>query len=264
MAPVRRSMLAVLLVAFFATALAQAAPLRLCYEDVPQPPWTMPDGTGLNFALLAQVEKLTGEQFALFARPWTRCLQEIKGGLMDGLIGAADTPERRAFVLPPLQADGQANVAAALYTDQALVFTRAGSNASWNGKELVTARRDVVAQRGYMVASVLRQQGMHVIDSVKSAEDGLRLVVAGGADTAVLQGDIAIALARRDPRFKGKVVEAKEPYMTSAYYLVFNRALALREPGRIEAIWQAIASTRSTPDYQKRESEQLRAGAPAL
>src|SRR5262245_22524601 len=36
-------------------ALGQAAPeppLRLCFEDVEQRPWSLPDGSGLNFELL--------------------------------------------------------------------------------------------------------------------------------------------------------------------------------------------------------------------
>jgi polar amino acid transport system substrate-binding protein len=42
-----------------AAPLAQAAgaPLKFCYEDIPQAPWTMPDGTGLNIELLKRAAK---------------------------------------------------------------------------------------------------------------------------------------------------------------------------------------------------------------
>jgi polar amino acid transport system substrate-binding protein len=242
---------------FGLAASASAAPLRLCYEDVPQPPWTMPDGTGLNLTLLKLVEHAAGEQFQLFVKPWKRCIEELKGGQMDALVGAADTPERRAFLVPPVLADGRANPDAALNQDQVYVFLRVGGKATWNGKDLVTPHNEVVAQRGYMVADVLRQRGYTVIDAVKSAEDGLRMLAAGAADAAVLEGLAAHSLARNDARFKGKVTEARPPYMVMSAYLSFSRLAYQREPSRIEAIWSALSTVRSNPDYQRMVNERL-------
>jgi polar amino acid transport system substrate-binding protein len=241
-----------------AQAAALAAPLQLCYEDAPQAPWTMPDGTGLNIELLKRVARITGDEFVYYARPWKRCQEETRMGRMDGMIGGADSPDRRAYSLPPLHADGTANADKALYHDHASVFIRMGSGVSWDGRELVNPRGVVAAQRGYYVAEILQQRGQRVLDTVKSVEDGLRMVAAGMTDVAVLQGRAAEDLVRDDPRFKGTIELAKTPYITLPLYLHISRKTYERDPRRIEAIWNAIPVVRATPEFRKMEAEARR------
>jgi polar amino acid transport system substrate-binding protein len=237
---------------------AGAAPLRLCFEDVPQFPWTMPNGTGLNFDMLRRVEKLTGEQFVFVARPWKRCMEETKAGLMDGMIGAADSPARRIFAVPPLTAAGQPDAARAMYQDRVFVFLRKGSGASWDGLRMNNPANVVVAQRGYYVADLLRAQGYEVLDTAKSAEDGLRTLAAGTADAAVLQGHDAHDMVRQDPRFKGKITVSEKPFVVFDFHLMFGRKTHARQHKRLEAIWNAIAVVRADPAYQKLEADSAR------
>jgi polar amino acid transport system substrate-binding protein len=107
-----------------------------------------------------------------------------------------------------------------------------------------------------MVSDLLRQRGYQVVDSIKSAEDGLRLLAAGGADVAVLQGHVSQRLVRYDPRFKGKLIEGKWPYLVLDAYLLFNRQLYQHQSARIDAIWAAVAGVRGSAEYQKLESQQ--------
>ena len=233
---------------------ATAAPLKLCFENVPQGPWTMPDASGLNFELLKRVEKLTGEQFQFLARPWIRCTEETRNGLMDAMIGAADSPERRQFSILPVLPDGRPNPEKALYEDRVDVFLREGSGASWDGTDLVNPRAIAVAQRGYFVADLLRGRGQNVIDNIKSAEEGLRVLAAGTADVAVLLGRSAEKMVQDDPRFAGRIVLAPQPFTQFAFYLMVSRKTYAANPARIEVIWNAIAAARAQPDYRKLEA----------
>lgn len=237
---------------------ASAAPLRLCYEDVPQPPWTMPDGSGLNIALLKRVETLAGERFILVRRPWLRCMEETRLGHMDGMIGGADSPERRQFSVPPLLPDGSPDASKAMYFDNVNIFLRVASGAAWDGKELVNPRGIVVTQRGYFVAQMMRERGQQVIDTVKSADEALRVVVSGSADVAVLMENSVQDMLRDDPRFRGRIAMAPAPFTVFPFYLLIGRASYQKEPARIEAIWNAIATVRATPDYRKLEAAQTR------
>ena len=237
---------------------APAAPLHLCYEDVPQPPWTMPDGSGLNIELLKRVETLTGEQFVLSSRPWLRCMEETRLGRMDGMIGGADSPERRQFSLPPLLPNGSPDAGKAMYVDNVSIFLRAASGAAWDGKELRNPRRTVVTQRGYFVADLMRARGQRVIDNVKSADEALRLLASGTADVAVLMENSVQNMLRDDPRFRGRIVMAPTPFTVFPFYLLIGRASYEKNPARMEAIWSAIAAVRASPDYRKREEAQLR------
>jgi polar amino acid transport system substrate-binding protein len=235
-----------------------AAPLNLCFEDVPQAPWTMPDGAGLNIELLKRVARLTGEQFNYIARPWKRCEEETRSGVMDGMIGPSDNPRRRAYSLPPLKPDGTQDPERAMYHDHVGLFLRAGSGASWDGKSLVNPRGYVVAQRGYYTVDMLQALGQKVIDTPKSAEEGLRLLAAGAADVAVLMGRSAEESLRGDPRFHGHIVLARQPFATFDFHLMISRKSFDKDPRRFEAIWNAIATVRATPEYRRLEAAQMR------
>lgn len=233
-----------------AACLAQP-PLVLCYEDVPQAPWTMPNGSGLNFELLKRVEKLTGEKFVFAARPWKRCMEETRNGLMDGMIGGADSPERREFSLPPLLPDGTPNPAKAMYQDRVDLFIRNGSGASWDGKQLINPRGIVVAQRGYFVAQLMRERGQTVLDTVKSAEEGVRMLATGAADVAVLLGQGGADMVRDDARFQREISMAKMPFVVFSFHLLIGKKTYAANPARIEALWNAIATVRADPEYRQ-------------
>lgn len=254
----RRALRSLPLLAALAAPAACAAPLHLCYEDVAQPPWTQDDGSGLNITLLKKVATLTGDKFILSRRPWARCLEETRLGRMDGMIGAADTPERRQFSIPPLLADGSADAGKALHFTRVHIFLRVAGAASWDGKTLRNPRGSVITQRAYFIGDLMRQRGYQVIDTVKSSEEALRLLVAGGADVAVLMEHSTRGLLRDDPRFRGKVVQAPLPYLEMPLFLLINRERYGRDPRRIEALWTALASVRASPAQRKLEENAIR------
>ncbi|WP_342120105.1 substrate-binding periplasmic protein [Pseudoduganella sp. OTU4001] len=234
------------------------APLNFCFEDAPQAPWTMPDGSGLNIELLKRVAKLTGEQFNYVARPWRRCEEETRNGIMDAMIGPSDNPRRRSYSRPPQKADGTQDPERAMYRDHVDLYLRADSGASWDGKHLVNPRKIAVAQRGYYIVEMLQALGQTVIDTPKSAEDGLRLLASGSADVAVLMGRDAENLLRDDPRYLGRIVLAKQPFASFDFHLMVGRKSYDKDPKRFEAIWNAIAKVRATAEYQRLEQSQVR------
>lgn len=258
MKPGRKAVQFAIAVAAIVAAPASAAPLNFCFEDAPQAPWTMPDGSGLNIELLKRVAKLTGEQFNYVARPWKRCEAETRSGAMDAMIGPSDNPRRRSFSLPPLRADGTQDPARSMYRDHVDLYLRVDSGASWDGKTLVNPRKMVVAQRGYYIVEMLQASGQTVIDTAKAAEDGLKLLAAGSADVAVLMGRDAEALVHDDPRYQGKVVLAKQPFASFDFHLMVGRKSYDKDPKRFEAIWNAIAKVRATADYQRLEQQLVR------
>ncbi len=232
-------------------AAAPPAPLLLCYEDVPQRPWTMPDGSGLNFDMLKRVEALLGERFRYTGRPWKRCLEELRLGRVDALMGAADGPERRAFAVFPLRDDGSVDSSQAMYSERYNVFLRKGSTAAWDGRRLRTRDNAVLVQSGYLVAGFARQRGLQAMERAKSSEEALRLLSEGMFDAAILYGDESLLIAREDPRFRARVVHAPGPFWVSDFYLMASAHTYKRDPARIKAIWQAVATVRQSAEYQK-------------
>jgi polar amino acid transport system substrate-binding protein len=227
-----------------------AAPLNFCYEDVAQKPWTMPDNSGLNITLLKQVEKLIGEQFTFSAKPWKRCQEETRQGVVDGFFASAINSERLQYSVFPTRPDGSPDKAAALYEDRFGVYLRKNGKGTWDGKKLDSPQFPVLVQRGYHVANLLRDQGFSVNETIKSADDGLRFLVNNLADVAILQGEQARSLALHDPRFVDAVIASPIPYQVLPLYLAVGRKRYDENPKRIEAIWAAIRQVRESPEYR--------------
>jgi polar amino acid transport system substrate-binding protein len=234
-------------------------PLVLCFEDVTQRPWSTPQATGLNFELLKRVEKQLDEHFIYIAKPWRRCLEELRMGKIDGVIAAAYSSERRRYAVYPTLPDGSADPALALFETSVGVYLRVGGKASWDGQRLISPNNQVAIQAGYVVGDRLRAAGLQPRELVKSAEEGLRLLITGLFDVAVLQGLEASQLAQNDPRFRDRVQLAPLPYATLAEFLVIGRRSYEADTPRIEAIWRAIGTVRLSREYRQLEADALAA-----
>jgi polar amino acid transport system substrate-binding protein len=242
------------------TVPTQAAALKLCFEDAPQHPWTMPDGKGLNFVLLKAVADRLGEQFEYKALPWKRCMAYAESGEMDAVIGAANSPERRLFARVALSANGQDRIETSLNSDNFNVYVRNDSNIGWNGKSFQNLSGSVAIQAGFVVAAPLRAMGLEVDQSGKSAEHALRLLEAGNPKVAVLQGTHANLLLHGDQRFRGKIKVLPIPFASVPLYLMASKKSYATQADRFEKIWAAIALERESEAYKNQEKAALGLG----
>jgi polar amino acid transport system substrate-binding protein len=230
---------------------AQAqTPLKFCFEDNPQSPWTMPDGSGLNIELLKRVEEILGERFEFIAKPWKRCQEEVRVGVLDGYFGAAVSAERLHYSAYPSLSDGSIDLDAALNNDQVRLFMRTQSAVSWDGKKLRHVKQAIVVQRGYLIGSILQKQGFK-IHEVRSVEEALHSLSKSEAELAILQGMDAVYLSTREPRFKNSIQIHTLPFMDLPLYLAINRNVFQQNPKRIQTIWNTIKSVRHSTSYQQ-------------
>ncbi|MBR7799794.1 substrate-binding periplasmic protein [Undibacterium fentianense] len=224
-------------------------PLKLCFEDAAQRPWTMPDGSGLNIELLRKVELQIGERFELSAKPWKRCLEEVKHGVIDGYFGAAYSEERQIFSVFPSLADGQLDTASALNEDVARVFIDKNSAARWDGKRFRGVSQAILVQRGYLVGDILREQG-EKIREIRQIDEAFDLLIKQRAEVAILQGIDAYFLTRHDQRYKDRIEIYASPFVNLPMFLAFSRTAYTRDANRIQAIWAAIKTIRQSSSYQ--------------
>jgi polar amino acid transport system substrate-binding protein len=231
-------------------AVRAATPLKFCFEDVPQAPWTMPDGTGLNIELLKRVERQLGEKFEFVAKPWKRCLDELRTGVQDGAFGSAVSADRRRFSLFPSNPDGSDDSSAALNEDHARVYIRKDSKAKWNGKNLLNVRQPILVPRAYLVADILQQQGFQIRE-IQTIHEALQLLAMGKAEVAILQGAEVENLVKFDSNYRSKINSVAPHFLSLSMYLPINQQTYARDPRRIKAIWNAIRQVRATPEYKQ-------------
>lgn len=225
--------------------------MQFCYEDVAQPPWTQPDGSGLALELLRTAAEPLHETIELKPLPWKRCIASVAANEVDGAIGSADTPERRGIGQLPTRADGSGDTDAALYVDYYYVYIRNGSGASWDGRQLNLPHGSVLIPRGYHLEDNLISRGYKVNESIGSGEEGLRRLQSAQADVAILPASGTKMLAQ-SRRFRDAVTVAPEPWDLSPGYLLVSKARYQQDPARIQALWESIRAVRHSAAYAER------------
>ncbi len=255
---VRRWLAWMLLAAVSATA-AEKGELTFCYENENIRPWQYRDGTGLNFELLDRVAARLGLHFRYQAAPWKRCLLDLKGNMVSGVLDASFKTERRENGTYPQHPanPAAADPSRALHIERYVVVRRQGGTADWNGKTFERLVNPAGAPLGYSVVDDLKQAGITVDDGAPTTFDVLQKLLRGRIDVAILlQGEVAALLAD-DPALTGKVEVLPRPYAEKPYYLMLSHRLAREDPELARRIWSAIAMERAAPDWQARERRAL-------
>lgn len=215
-------------------------PLLICYEDVPEFPWTNPDGTGLTLDMMRQIAAELHLTLRLQPLPWTRCLDELKFGSVDAVLGAGYRSDRHSFGRFPQMINGNPDDTRALYDDVYAAYSRKGEH-HWDRQGFVALKTPVAVPRDYSVV-IDRLEHLHVkiLSKSKSALDALRYVQAGLADVAVLPKTQADQLLDMNPELRAQLQRERGPVHVMPVYLLAGQQ-AYRERGaEFEAIWDAV------------------------
>ncbi|MGQ5524705.1 substrate-binding periplasmic protein [Chitinimonas sp. PSY-7] len=251
--------LPLLLGGFVLITSVQAAPVRICYEDVDQPPWTYLNGQGIALDLLRKVATELKEEFQFQVKPWKRCLGEAKQGVVDAVIGAVELPERHVYSEYPKDAKGKTDANSRLWQESFNIFVLEQSKVEWDGNAFHNLNGQVAAQAGYSVVNWLKDQNLPVTSESKSAEEVLRLVNMGIAEAGIIQGPIAVKLTQTDLRFRNKIRVLPRPYRTEPLYLIVSKISYAKSPERYNNIWRAIARQHQSAEYRAYEAKIMEA-----
>jgi polar amino acid transport system substrate-binding protein len=222
--------------------------LRLCIEENPYPPLIYADRDGAIPILVRMAAQEAGLRVSFHRAPYLRCLAQVRGGQSDGYPSVAHGIEGDDAYVFPGQPDApdpeRATVATAV-----LVYRRTGADVEWDGSAFHGLHRPVLHERsGLLVAKRLRALGVTADSRGKNAEANLAKLLAGRGD-AVVTFEVAAASLLGDPRFAGKVEALPTPFFVENYYLGISPPVYTRHRDKVEAMWQAIARLRHSPEY---------------
>lgn len=232
-----------------ATVGADGVPeFSLCIEENPYPPLIYADRDGAIPILLHMAAREAGVRLRFHRAPYLRCLAEVRSGQADGYPSTAYGIEGAdAYVFPGHP--GAPDPARATVTTRQMVYRRSGEPVAWDGKAFGGLRRPVLHDRsGLLVAKKLKALGVAADSSAKNAEANLAKLLAGRGD-ALVGFEVAVAPLLAQPRFAGKVEALPAPFFVEDYYLGVGPAVYARFRDKVEAMWQAIARLKASPEY---------------
>ncbi len=222
--------------------------LRLCIEENPYPPLIYADREGAIPILVRMAAHEAGLRVTFHRAPYLRCLAEVRGGLADGYPSVAHGIEGdEAYVFPGQP--GAPDPARATVSTRVLVYRRIGAKVGWDGNAFNALARPVLHERsGLLVAKRLRKLGVVADSRGKNTEANMAKLLAGRGD-ALVTFEVAAAPLLAEPRFAGKVEALPAPFFVENYYLGVRPDVYARYRDKVEAMWQAIARLRNSPEY---------------
>lgn len=230
-----------------------ASPLLLGLGDQATPPYKMGDADlpanrpGLAVELLQQAARQCDITLQFKLLPGTRLLKELENGGLDAAGLLSYTPERADYAAYPMQ-NGRLNEASRLATLSYVLYARAGHKLQWDGKTLLGLSRQVGTNLGWSVNQDLARLGIPAEAASSVAQNFLKLQ-AGRIDAYVTHeplGDSYLASHGMQD-----IVKLQPAVVAKAYYLLFSRSFAARNPVASRCMWQQISAGRDRL-YQQR------------
>lgn len=235
------------------TAFAAKNTMVFCYEDTDIRPWQTRAGSGLSFDLLNEVSSRTNIKFSYVARPWKRCLNEVKTNQVDGAIGVSWKADRLNIGVYPGGSSPDAN--RAMHIERYVVIRKKGSAVNWDGHTFGKLDSPVGTQFGYSSVDNLKALNIAVDDGARGAHELLTKLKQDRIAAAVLLGGEAHALFAENEAFRTGLEILSKPLVEKPYYLLLSHTLVKENSALSETLWNALSKAKQSPAYQDKQKK---------
>ncbi|MYN01535.1 hypothetical protein GTP41_05425 [Pseudoduganella sp. DS3] len=232
---------------------ADATPvLRLCSLDIDFAPVARVDFSGHYQYLLQLAARKANVRIERKVAPRRRCLDEMRSGLSDAMIGAF-TQERLATAAFPM-VGGAPDVTRSFGTVRYYPYRRAGDVVSWDGQRFHGLESSVGVESAFVfVTDRLRVLGVPYDDGAKTLEQNMDKLRADRVDVVIGMGLEADRLVAS--RHAGRIERAGGAFDLSPMYLILSRQFHARHPELAQRLWQAVQEARNSPAYKRYQQD---------
>ncbi len=234
----------------FSVGAAEEVSFKICYEDVPQPPYYYGEGLGIpdeRLGLYLELSSLLQKRLQLsishVRAPWKRCLALMRSNEVDAVYGASFKKDRMAYGRYPMMAakpDNERRLATKSYS----LYKNKDAALSWNGKALENNTEVVGAPLGYSIIPFLERLGT-TVRTRWTTELGLELVSMGRLAAFAAQDPAADALIADYPEKYANVIKLIPALQTKPYYMMISHGFYDNRSALSEKIWNEAAKIRA-------------------
>ncbi|GLQ04790.1 substrate-binding periplasmic protein [Sneathiella chinensis] len=222
---------------------------RICYEDVPQPPFYFgsgPEIPAVRPGLYIHMSDLISERLDLsithIRAPWKRCLFFLERNEVDAVYGASFKPERILIAHYPRH-NGAIDDSRRIATKSYSLYKHKTAPIHWDGEALTHDTRFIGAPLGYSIIPFLEHHGA-TVETRWSNVEGMNMVAQGRLEAFVAQEPAGDAILGQDPHRFRDVVKVKPPLQSKSYFMIISKGFYEQYPALSETIWDEIALIR--------------------
>ena len=229
--------------------------LRIVYEEAPNPPRHLGDGSevpeppGITVDMLRLAAERLGLELELLRVPWVRGLFMIETGQADAIFHASFKADRLSIGVYPIAGDSP-DESRAIFYQKYVFYVRQDSGVTWDGSVLDGATRPAGATSGYSVIDDLAALGIPV-ESERNQLINFCKLQEGRIDAyAELQTMADPYLAADGGMFEG-IVRLDPAIVEKAYYLMFSHQFHDAYPALAESVWDEIRRINNSQDIDR-------------
>ena len=249
---INRFLFFLLLAALLPARAAEPPVLRFCSIDVDFAPVARVDGSGHYQFLLKEAARKAGILVERRVAPRRRCLDELRAGISDAMIGAF-TPERGAMAAFPL-AGGEPDVTKSFGTVRYYPYRRVATSVSWDGERFHGLDGSVGVESAFVsVTDRLRALRVPFDDGAKTLGQNLDKLRADRVDIVIgmdLEADRLVAL-----RHAGRIERAGGAFDLTPMYLMLSKQFHAAHPQLARRLWQGVQEARNSPAYKRYQQD---------
>lgn len=223
---------------------AEASILRVCYEDISNPPLyyssraTRPEKPGITVELLQAASKDLGLNLQFQQMPWKRCIKALEKNLVDAAFDFSYKPAREDYAVYPYH-DGELDLDRYLHELSYYLFTLKDSKLRWDGTAFNDKQARLVAVAGYSIVEDLRLQGYTVVEGANQRSN-LAMLLKGRADGVAHFASTTNAIIQQQPDLYRRVLHHNIPLKSKLYYLVFGKEYYANNKASAEKMWDRL------------------------
>lgn len=224
--------------------------LRFCYENQELFPHYLKSDSevpkhrpGAAIEVMQALDNRLPDIVVEFSRaPWKRCLNDLKLGKVDALIGRYTT-ERAEFGMYPRGTNGTVDTSKALSVTASCFIHDVSLPLKWDGVKLeVEQPQGLIAPMGYSVVKDLKALGFDVYEA-----SNIKL-----AHKLLFNGKFKVSLSdcqlESKPRF---IVENRTPVSREYGYLIFSKKFYWNSTDKAEYIWRTLQNLDKESIYRE-------------
>ncbi|MBV8659468.1 MAG: transporter substrate-binding domain-containing protein [Burkholderiales bacterium] len=237
-------------------AAPKPATITLCEEDQDNYPWVIIGHPGYTSMMMNAVAARVGTRIVIVAKPWKRCLNEMKINAVDGVLNASFAPERMEMGNYPMR-DGELDNTRRMLTSHYSLYRLKGSEVNWDGRVFSNVNGPIGAQNSFSIINNLREAGVKVDDSSKKIDDLMRYLLLGSVVAVAAQTEAAEYVLAKHPEFRSRIERLPVSLAEKPYYTMFSKQMVAQYPAFTQEVWNAIAFVRESPEFAKQVSSLL-------
>lgn len=228
-------------------------------DDTPGTPYIMGSGNdfiwdkpGIEIEIYQLVAQKLGLKIKFERLPWKRCLYNLKVGQVDGIFPASFKAERIKLGVYPMK-NGHIDPSRKTRENSYYLYKKRDSLIEWNGGEFVNInsmrRKEIGAPLGWAIVSILKNQGIEVVEKPNPIDLFDMLIGGGLAGVACLETVADSYTIVHADKYKD-IIKTSIPLLEKPYYLMLSHQFSAKNPIIAEKIWDTIAEIKNSEKFK--------------